>query len=167
MRRRFDGLLGAMRRHRAKAGALAPAVERFHKVAASYRPGLFPCHAVADLPRTNNDLEQLFGACRHHERRATGRKTASPAAVLRGPVVQQSAAVAPSPPRPRGSARGPLAILPGWIGSAGGTSATGSISGAISGRSRAASGATPMPTSQASSSSRDSRLCRPSFFRRA
>ena len=78
-----------MRRHRAKAGALAPAVERFHKVAASYRPGLFPCHAVADLPRTNNDLEQLFGACRHHERRATGRKTASPAAVLRGSVVQQ------------------------------------------------------------------------------
>jgi hypothetical protein len=89
VRRRFDGLLGAMRRHRAKAGALAPAVERFHKVAASYRPGLFPCHAVADLPRTNNDLEQLFGACRYHERRATGRKTASPAAVLRGSVVQQ------------------------------------------------------------------------------
>jgi hypothetical protein len=89
VRRRFDGLLGAMRRHRAKAGALAPAVERFHKVATSYRPGLFPCHAVADLPRTNNDLEQLFGACRYHERRATGRKTASPAAVLRGSVVQQ------------------------------------------------------------------------------
>ena len=38
------------------------------------------------LPRTNNGLEQLFGSQRHHERRATGRKTASPAAVLRGEV---------------------------------------------------------------------------------
>ena len=43
-------------------------------------------HAVAGLPGTNNDLEQLFGAARYHERRATGRKAASPAAVLRGPV---------------------------------------------------------------------------------
>jgi hypothetical protein len=41
---------------------------------------------VPDLPRTNNDLEHLFGSYRHHERRATGRKTASPAMVLRGPV---------------------------------------------------------------------------------
>ena len=38
------------------------------------------------LPRTNNDLEQLFGSQRYHERRATGRKAASPAAVLRGEV---------------------------------------------------------------------------------
>ena len=38
------------------------------------------------LPRTNNGLEQLFGSQRHHERRATGRKTASPATVLRGEV---------------------------------------------------------------------------------
>jgi hypothetical protein len=36
--------------------------------------------------RTNNDLEHLFGSNRYHERRATGRKTASPAMVLRGPV---------------------------------------------------------------------------------
>jgi len=39
---------------------------------------------VPDLPRTNNDLEHEFGSQRYHERRATGRKTASPAAVLRG-----------------------------------------------------------------------------------
>ena len=38
------------------------------------------------LPRTNNDLEQLLGAHRHHERRATGRKGASAALVLRGSV---------------------------------------------------------------------------------
>ena len=41
---------------------------------------------MAGLPRTNNDLEQLFGSQRYHERRATGRKAASPAAVLRGKV---------------------------------------------------------------------------------
>ena len=56
------------------------------KVTASYRLGLFHCYRVTDLPRTNNALEQLFGAHRHHERRATGRKTASPALVLRGAV---------------------------------------------------------------------------------
>src|SRR3954471_21109043 len=39
---------------------------------------------VADLPRTNNALEQLFGSYRHHERRVSGRKVASPALVLRG-----------------------------------------------------------------------------------
>jgi len=38
------------------------------------------------LPCTNNDLEQWFGAQRHHDRRATGRKMASPATVLRGEV---------------------------------------------------------------------------------
>ena len=55
-------------------------------MARSYRPGLFHCYAVADLPRTNNDLEPLFGSQRYHERRATGRKTASPGTVLRGVV---------------------------------------------------------------------------------
>jgi hypothetical protein len=41
---------------------------------------------MPDLPRTNNELEQVFGANRYHERRATGRKVASPALVLRGSV---------------------------------------------------------------------------------
>jgi hypothetical protein len=86
VRRRFDGLLGAMARHAERAGPLRAAIDRFRKVARSYRPGLFHCHAVPGLPGTNNDLEQLFGAARYHERRATGRKAASPAAVLRGPV---------------------------------------------------------------------------------
>lgn len=79
-------LLGAMARNRAKAGTLAPALERFLKVTRSYWPGLFHCYAVEGLPRTNNDLEQFFGSSRHHERRATGRKGASPALVLRGSV---------------------------------------------------------------------------------
>lgn len=84
VRRRLDGLLAAMHRHR--AGALADAIGHFRKVARSYRPGLFHCYAVSGLPRTNNDLEQLFGAQRYHERRASGRKAASPATVLRGEV---------------------------------------------------------------------------------
>lgn len=86
VKRRFDGLVGAMRRHRDRAGTLALAIDHFLKVTRSYRPGLFHCYAVPDLPRTNNELEQLFGSQRYHERRATGRKAASPAAVLRGEV---------------------------------------------------------------------------------
>ena len=79
VQRRFDGLVAAITRHRAKAGSLAGAIEHFGKVTRSYRPGLFHCYAVPDLPRTDNDLEQLFGSQRYHERRATGRKMASPA----------------------------------------------------------------------------------------
>jgi len=84
VQRRFDGLVGAMLRHRDRAASLSGAVEHFGKVTRSYRPGLFHCYAVSDLPRTNNDLEHEFGSQRYHERRATGRKTASPAVVLRG-----------------------------------------------------------------------------------
>ena len=86
VRRRVNGVLGAMQRHRDKAGSLAGAFDHFLKVTRSYRPGLFHTYAVPDLPRTNNDLEQLFGSQRYHERRATGRKTAAPGAVLRGSV---------------------------------------------------------------------------------
>jgi hypothetical protein len=70
----------------ADAGKLKAGVEHFLKVTESYRPGLFHCYDVADLPRTNNTLEQLFGSTRHHERRCTGRKVASPSLVLRGSV---------------------------------------------------------------------------------
>jgi hypothetical protein len=84
VRRRFDGLLAAMQRHRRRVIDLGAALDHFRKVARSYRPGLFHAPDVAGLPRTNNALEQLFGSQRYHERRATGRKTASPAAVLRG-----------------------------------------------------------------------------------
>ena len=52
----------------------------------SYWSGLFHCYDVADLPRTDNDLEQLFGSHRYHERRCSGRKVASPGLVVRGSV---------------------------------------------------------------------------------
>jgi hypothetical protein len=84
VRGQLGGLLGAMRRHRASVDALAPAVDHFLKVSRSYWPGLFACYDTPDLPRTNNDLERAFGSHRYHERRATGRKGASPSLVLRG-----------------------------------------------------------------------------------
>jgi hypothetical protein len=83
---RYRGLLGAMARHAAGAGDLAGALGQFRKVTRSYWPGLFFCYDVADLPRTDNDLEQLFGAHRYHERRCSGRKVASPGLVVRGSV---------------------------------------------------------------------------------
>ena len=64
VQRRFDGLVGAMLRHRDHAGSLSEAIEHFGKVTRSYRPGLFHCYAVPDLPRTDNGLEQLFGLAR-------------------------------------------------------------------------------------------------------
>jgi hypothetical protein len=78
--------LAPMHAHRADPGPLAGAAAHFAKVTASYWPGLFRCYDIADLPRTNNELERYFGAARHAERRATGRKGASPALVVRGAV---------------------------------------------------------------------------------
>ena len=75
-RRRFDGLLALMRRHRYRFGDLGAALDHFRKVARSYRPGLFHAADRTDLPRNNNALEQLFGSQHYHELRAAGRKTA-------------------------------------------------------------------------------------------
>jgi len=56
----------------------------FLKVTASYGEALFWCYDHPDLPRTNNDLEHLFGSLRYHERRASGRKQVAPTLLLRG-----------------------------------------------------------------------------------
>jgi hypothetical protein len=90
-----------MHRERATVGALAPAIAHFHTVTKSYWPGLFQCYQVADLPRTNNDLEHFFGSARHHERRVSGRKVATSTLVVRG-AVRLVAAVATrlKPPTP-------------------------------------------------------------------
>jgi hypothetical protein len=82
----YRGLLGAMARHAEKAGNLSGALGNFRKVTRSDWPGLFHCYDVAELPRTDNDLEQLFGSHRYHERRSSGRKVASPGLVVRGSV---------------------------------------------------------------------------------
>jgi hypothetical protein len=81
-----DEVLTPWRAHEAPDDPLAVAAATFAKVSASSWPDLFHCYDVPALPRTNNDLEQYFGAARHLERRATGRKMASPALVVRGAV---------------------------------------------------------------------------------
>ena len=65
---------------------LDAALDRFCKVARSYRAGLLHAADMADLPRTDNALKQQFGSRHDHEQRATGRKTASFGALLRGTV---------------------------------------------------------------------------------
>jgi hypothetical protein len=86
VRRRWDGLIREMDGLARPRADLSEALGHFVKVSRSYEPGLFHCYDVADLPRTNNDLEQLFGSHRHHERRCSGRKAASAGLVVRGSV---------------------------------------------------------------------------------
>jgi hypothetical protein len=86
VRRKYQKHLREMKKKAKRPGALRSAIDHFLKVSKSYSPGLFHCYDVPDLPRTNNQLEQLFGSTRHHERRCTGRKAASPSLVLRGSV---------------------------------------------------------------------------------
>ena len=82
----YQVLIEEMTRDAGTAGSLRAAVGHFLKVTRSYWLGLFACYDAADLPRTNNDLEQFFGSYRYHERRASGRKVASPGTVVRGSV---------------------------------------------------------------------------------
>ena len=86
LRREYRYLLSEMSSRRQEAGELSGAVSLFLKVSKSYWKGLFRCYRFPDLPRTNNDLEHCFGSARYHERRASGRKGASPAMVVRGSV---------------------------------------------------------------------------------
>jgi hypothetical protein len=88
LRREYRYLLSEMFSRREKAEDLSGAVSLFLKVTKSYWKGLFQCYRYPQgtLPRTNNDLEHCFGSARYAERRASGRKGASPALVVRGSV---------------------------------------------------------------------------------
>lgn len=86
VRQRFEQLLQTMEIRKEQATRLASGIEHFLKVTRSYAPGLFHCYDIEDLPRTNNDLEQLFGRWRHHQRRCTGRKVAPASVMVRGSV---------------------------------------------------------------------------------
>ena len=66
--------------------AVAGWATHFYRVTMSYWSGVFHCYDHPELPRTNNELEQYFGAARHHERRATGHKRPTSAVVVRGAV---------------------------------------------------------------------------------
>lgn len=86
VRGRWDAVVRGMDQLAARRDDLADPLRHFVKVSRSYEPGLFHCYDVPDLPRTNNDLEQLFGSHRHHERRCSGRKVGAPGLVVRGSV---------------------------------------------------------------------------------
>jgi hypothetical protein len=86
LRRDYRMLLATMAEQRETEGLLGTVVSTFLRVTRSYWSGLFACYQTPDLPRTNNDLEHFFGSARYHERRATGRKVAAPATVVRGSV---------------------------------------------------------------------------------
>ena len=86
VQRQYEKLLEEMRHHVSLSHPLHRMTATFLKVTASYWPGLFHCYDVGNLPRTNNDLEHVFGSTRYHERRATGRKQASPGLVVCGSV---------------------------------------------------------------------------------
>jgi hypothetical protein len=88
VRRGLSALLSKIRQAAKKARdpVVAEQLRRFVKVTRSYWGGLFHCYDSPDIPRTNNDLEHLFGAHRYPERRASGRKQASPGLVVQGSV---------------------------------------------------------------------------------
>jgi hypothetical protein len=83
---RYLAFMTQMQERSADLGELSSAIDHFVKITESFAHGLFHCYDVADLPRTNNDLEHCFGIARFHERRATGRRGAIPGVVVRGSV---------------------------------------------------------------------------------
>jgi hypothetical protein len=86
VRERYQRVLRTMREQQGSLGPLSEAITKFLKVTKSYAPGLFHCYDVADLPRTDNELEQCFGSVRYSERRASGRRGAIAGLVVRGSV---------------------------------------------------------------------------------
>jgi hypothetical protein len=110
VQRQYEELLEETRHHVSMTAPLQQMTATFLKVTGSYWPGLFHCYDVADLPRTDNDLEHVFGSTRYHERRATGRKQASPGLVVRGSV-RVVAAVATQKHRFSGSDLAPRDLI--------------------------------------------------------
>jgi hypothetical protein len=88
VRRGLSALLSKIRQaaERARDPIVAEQLRWLVKVTKSYWSGLFHCYTSPDIPRTNNDLEHLFGSHRYHERRASGRKQGSPGLVVQGSV---------------------------------------------------------------------------------
>ena len=86
MRRGLSQILTKMRpaARQTKDEAVRGQLQQFVKVTKSSWAGLFRCYESIDIPRTNNDLEHLFGSDRSHERRASGRKRPSAGLVVKG-----------------------------------------------------------------------------------
>jgi hypothetical protein len=88
VRQRLSQVLTKMRQAAATAQAeqVREQLAWYVKVTKSYWAGLFECYQSKDIPRTNNDLEHLFGSYRYQERRASGRKRGSAGLVVMGSV---------------------------------------------------------------------------------
>ena len=84
VQQRFGAWMIFMSDHKAQLGSLADSINHLLKITRSYWSGLFHCYRVENLPKTNNDLEQVFGSFRHHQRRTTGRKKAPASLLIRG-----------------------------------------------------------------------------------
>ena len=84
VQQRFGAWMIFMSDHKEQLGSLADSIPYLLKITRSYWSGLFHCHQVDNLPKTNNDLEQVFGSFRHHSRRTTGRKKAPASTLIRG-----------------------------------------------------------------------------------
>lgn len=83
----YRGLIGMMSRFKDKAESLESALDLFIKVTRSFWPGLFHAYSDPDLPKTNNDIEQLFNAVKSFVRKISGHKKCSSRFVLRGEVI--------------------------------------------------------------------------------
>src|SRR5260370_6709949 len=86
VRKRYLAFVKQMQVQQAELGPLGESIAHFCHITKNFAPGLFQCYDVADLPCTNNELEQCFGVARVHERRATGRRGAIPGVVVRASV---------------------------------------------------------------------------------
>ncbi len=84
VQQRFGAWMIFMSDHREQLGSLADSINHLLKITRSYWSGLFHCYRVENLPKTNNDLEQVFGSFRHHQRCTTGRKKAPASLLIRG-----------------------------------------------------------------------------------
>lgn len=83
---RYDVLLADIQDEAMPSAKLQALAAQFAKVSARYGASVFACYDVAGLPRTNNDLEQVFGGVRHQLRRATGHKSAPARLVVDGAI---------------------------------------------------------------------------------
>ncbi len=84
VQQRFGAWMISMSDQKQELGSLADWITSLLKVTRNYWSGLFHCYQVENLPKTNNDLEQVFGSFRHHTRRTTGRKKAAGSMIIRG-----------------------------------------------------------------------------------
>ena len=159
VRRRLVQLLGRMRQAAAtaKEPSVGSGLRHFLKVSKSYWPGLFRCYESSDLPRTNNDLEHAFGSHRYHERRASGRRRASPGLVVMGSARLISGLATRLRPEEG------LVLSPGYVEDWRELRAE-LETRRESRRSSAASAMTRPPISQSWSNAPSSYFCHPSFF---